>query len=150
MYDIIKTVIESKRYELTDMLSKIDSIWLMGNLSDEQRAELVELAREHAAPSNSYASVQQQLKGMFANMTEIAEKINKLSDRITALEGGVVETPSEPDEWPEYVQPIGAHDAYKIGDKITYGGQHYVCRMDGCVWTPDVYPAGWELVEQAS
>ena len=41
---------------------------------------------------------------------------------------------------------MGAHDAYKIGDKITYNGQHYICKMDGCVWTPDAYTAGWQEV----
>lgn len=56
---------------------------------------------------------------------------------VLALEGGEPETP---EEWPEYVQPTGAHDAYQAGDKITYNGQHYVCLMDGCVWTPDAYP----------
>lgn len=56
-----------------------------------------------------------------------------------------VQPPVEEDEWPEYKQPTGAHDAYQAGDKITYNGKHYVCKMDGCVWTPDAYPAGWEL-----
>lgn len=37
----------------------------------------------------------------------------------------------------------GAHDAYHVGDKITYNGKHYTCLMDGCVWTPDAYPQGW-------
>ena len=47
------------------------------------------------------------------------------------------------DEYPEWVQPIGAHDAYNIGDKVTYNGQHYVCTSDGNVYAPDVY--GWQL-----
>lgn len=46
--------------------------------------------------------------------------------------------------WPEFVQPSGAHDAYNTGDKITYNGEHYICKINGCVWTPDAYPAGWE------
>lgn len=47
------------------------------------------------------------------------------------------------DEYPEWVQPTGAHDAYNIGDKVTYNGQHYVCTSDANVYAPDVY--GWEL-----
>ena len=46
------------------------------------------------------------------------------------------------DEYPEWVQPIGAHDAYNIGDKVTYNGQHYVCTSNANVYAPDVY--GWE------
>lgn len=48
------------------------------------------------------------------------------------------------DEWPEFVQPTGAHDAYNTGDKITFNGEHYVCKMDACTWSPSDYPAGWE------
>ena len=47
------------------------------------------------------------------------------------------------DEYPEWVQPAGAHDAYNIGDKVTYNGQHYVCTSNGNVYAPDVY--GWQL-----
>ena len=51
------------------------------------------------------------------------------------------------DEWPEFVQPTGAHDAYKKGDKITFNGKHYVSRIDANVYSPAAYPAGWQEVE---
>ena len=47
------------------------------------------------------------------------------------------------DEYPEWVQPTGAHDAYNIGDKVTYNGQHYVCTSNANVYAPDVY--GWQI-----
>ena len=47
------------------------------------------------------------------------------------------------DEYPAWVQPTGAHDAYNIGDKVTYNGQHYVCTSNANVYAPDVY--GWQL-----
>lgn len=48
------------------------------------------------------------------------------------------------DEYPEWVQPTGAHDAYNTGDKVSYNGKHYVCAVDGNVYAPDVY--GWTLI----
>ena len=51
------------------------------------------------------------------------------------------------DEWPEFVQPTGAHDAYKKGDKVTFEGKHYISLIDGNVYSPAAYPAGWQ--EQA-
>ena len=51
------------------------------------------------------------------------------------------------EEWPEWVQPTGAHDAYNTGDKVTYNGKRYVSLIDANVYSPDAYPAGWE--EQA-
>lgn len=41
---------------------------------------------------------------------------------------------------------ITAQDMNEIGDKITYNGKKYICKLDNCVWTPDAYPAGWEEV----
>ena len=47
------------------------------------------------------------------------------------------------DEYPEWVQPTGAHDAYNTGDKVSYNGKHYVCTIDANTYAPDVY--GWEI-----
>ena len=49
------------------------------------------------------------------------------------------------EEWPEWVQPTGAHDAYAKGDKVTYKGKRYMSLIDGNVHSPDAYPAGWEM-----
>lgn len=59
--------------------------------------------------------------------------------------GGGEEEP-EPPEYPEFVQPTGAHDAYNTGDRVTYNGKVYESTMDGNVWAPDAYPAGWKEV----
>ena len=48
------------------------------------------------------------------------------------------------DEWPEWVQPTGAHDAYQTGDKVSHNGQHWQSTMDANIWEPGVY--GWEVV----
>lgn len=142
MYDTIKDVINSGRYELNDMLHKIDTLWVQGDLDDDQRDELVELARENATPEQTYAPIQEQIDQVFA-------QISALDTRIKALEaGGSEPTDPEPeDEWPEWVQPTGAHNAYSNGDKITYNGKHYISTMDGNVWSPDAYPAGWQVQE---
>lgn len=47
------------------------------------------------------------------------------------------------DEWPEWVRPTGAQDAYNQGDKVTFEGQHYISLIDGNTWSPAEYPAGW-------
>ena len=141
MYDTIKDVINSGRYELNDMLHKIDTLWVQGDLDDDQRDELVELARESADPEQTYAPIQEQIDQAFT-------QIKALSARVEKLEAGEVQEPTpEPDEWPEWVQPTGAHNAYSNGDKITYNGKHYISTMDGNVWSPDAYPAGWQVQE---
>lgn len=49
------------------------------------------------------------------------------------------------DEYPEWVQPTGAHDSYNKGDKVTYNGQRYVCTSNANVYAPDVY--GWQAAD---
>lgn len=44
----------------------------------------------------------------------------------------------------EWVQPTGAHDAYKKGDRVRFEGKNYESLMDGNVWSPAAYPAGWK------
>lgn len=49
------------------------------------------------------------------------------------------------EEWPEWSQPIGKDDAYKMGAKCSHNGKHWICtEVDGAgnnVWEPGVY--GW-------
>ena len=51
------------------------------------------------------------------------------------------------DEWPEWVQPTGAHDAYAKGDKVTHNSKKWTSDVDANTWEPGVY--GWtEYVEE--
>lgn len=48
--------------------------------------------------------------------------------------------------YPEWVQPLGASDAYNTGDIVSYNGVLYKSTIDGNVWSPDAYPAGWVII----
>ena len=135
MYEVTRNVILSGSYELTDILAKIDTLWLQGSLTEEERMNLIEMARIKANPAHSFAPLQAQ--------------IDALAERVAKLESA---EPSDPaNEYPAYVQPTGSHDAYHNGDKITYNGKHYVCIAPegvAVVWSPDTYPAYWEEVTE--
>jgi len=45
------------------------------------------------------------------------------------------------EEWPEWIQPTGAHDAYAKGDKVSHNGKHWISDIDANVYEPGVY--GW-------
>lgn len=45
--------------------------------------------------------------------------------------------------YPEWVQPTGAHDAYQIGDRVTFNDKNYESIINANVWSPVAYPAGW-------
>ena len=46
--------------------------------------------------------------------------------------------------YPIWSQPTGAHDAYNTGDIVDYNGSLYESLIDGNVYSPDGYPAGWK------
>ena len=130
-------LINERQYDLEDVLHRIDVMYAAGRLTDEERTELYAYAREHAKSQYDYSK---EIESLWTAVRDIR-------DRLTALEGESTEEPEEPtDEWPEFKQPTGAHDAYYPGDKITSNGKRYICKIDGCVRPPDVYPSAWEEV----
>lgn len=48
------------------------------------------------------------------------------------------------EEWPEWIQPTGAQDAYAAGDKVAHNEKHWTSTVDANVWEPGVY--GWNEV----
>ena len=46
------------------------------------------------------------------------------------------------EEWPEWVQPTGAQNAYQTGDKVSHNNLHWISTIDSNVWEPGIY--GWE------
>ena len=139
MYNIIKNVLNSGGFELSDIKKKIDTFWLKGNITDEQRNELHKLAEDGANVQNS---------------VDMLQKLADLEMRIKALEEGRTDTeagdeqdePGETETIPEFA--VGKW--YYAGDKIKYNGAVYKCTApDGvvCVWSPSDYPAYWNEVE---
>lgn len=129
MYDTIKSIINNGTYGLNDILNKIDVMWLQSSITEEQKEELTKLARENANISNE---------------TDIIAKLQELDERVKALENQEV-TP-QPEEYPEYV--VGKW--YYKDDKITFNGKKYVCiapHGQVCTWSPEGYPAYWQLIE---
>lgn len=48
----------------------------------------------------------------------------------------------------DFVQPTGAHDAYKKGDKIKFEGKVYESLIDANTYSPSAYPAGWKEITE--
>lgn len=143
MKSIIENVIKSGKFELNDILKKIDTIWTQGSIVDDDRTTLIALAQERAKPENTYAPLQQQIDNL-------ADELSALAERVTLIEKGTPQKPPQPEEeWKEFKQPAGEHNAYYRGAKITFEGKRYICIAPegiACVWSPAAYPAYWEVV----
>ena len=125
MKEMFEQVIQLGNYDLKTLLDRIDQYHIEGRLTDEERLDLIMQARKGAEPEYDYAG-----------------EINALWAAVRALQQSI--SPPAEDEWPEFVQPTGAGTAYQVGDKVTFKGVHYVCRLPHCVWSPADYPIGWQ------
>lgn len=129
MKNIFKTVIDRGGYSLPVLLKNIDTYHIGGKLSDADREELYDLARNGAAPQDS---------------ADTLAKLAELDRRVAALESaGSSGTTGE--TVGEYV----AGKWYYGGNECLFGGKTYICTApEGvvCVWSPAEYPAYWEVV----
>lgn len=135
MQKIIEKVIESKNFELSDMLRKIDTLWVQGKIDDGARKTLSDKARNNATAGQGI---------------DVLAKLEELDKRIKALEeANTVPDTEEPTEtiYPDYT--VGKW--YYAGDRVSFEGKVYECiAPDGvvCTWSPFEYPVYWnEFVE---
>lgn len=142
MYDIIKTVIESGQYDLTDILKKIDVQWISGKITEEERNKLIQLAQAKANVQNSV--------DVIAKLAEMEKRMVAAEKEIIALKSQK-ETPEEPDTGeettPETYPEFVAGKWYFNGNKISFEGENYTCiAPEGqvCTWNPVEYPPYWQ------
>ena len=101
-------------------------MWLKSYLTDDERESLTKLAIEKASPD--------------AGLPSFSERLASLEKRVSKLEGGSSSGgDSGSSDWPEWVQPTGAHDAYAKGSQVTHHGEKYVSQIDANVWEPGVF-----------
>lgn len=150
MYEVFKSVIQSGGYDdLNSLLFRLRRAWARGTITEEELEELEGLAKSRG-PVKKY-DVQKELDALCAAVRRLQEDVWQLQAALSTPAEPAADEPEEPepDPVPEFVQPTGAHDAYQIDDRVTYGGAVYVSLMAGNVWSPDVYPAGWQREEAA-
>lgn len=125
MYTIVKNVIAQGWYDLTSLCAKINAMWVQGDLTDEQREELILLAQNGADSKNSM---------------DVLHKLEELDRRVKALEQNESVTS-------ETVEEFVVGKWYYTGDTCLFNGEKYACiAPEGttCVWSPSDYPAYWE------
>lgn len=124
----------SAPFDLTEMLGKIDTHHIIGNLTDEEREELIAHARSKADPSGGL--------DVMAILADHDARLRKLEEKNAAPEGGTADGVEEytPGKW------------YRNGDVVKCDGKVYICNVpDGavCVWSPHEYPAYWNEAPDA-
>lgn len=80
---------------------------------------------------------------LYRSIHDVTNTAQNTRPSITPSMWTPISDPTE--EYPAWVQPIGAHDAYSMGAKASHSEKHWVSDVNNNVWEPGVY--GWTEVE---
>lgn len=116
------------------------------SLSDNDALEAVELFPVWAADTEYAADVRVRYgEKLYRCVQAHTSQTGWEPDKTPALWTEV----AKPGEIPVWRQPTGAQDAYNKGDRVHYpdaDGPVYESLIDANVYSPEAYPAGWEVV----
>lgn len=148
MYEIFKSVILSKSYNLEEMIKKINIRWVEDTLTEEQREELIALAQTNADPSQSNAPLQKQIEEISKKQIALEDTVEKLSATVqkikeTVESGGTVVPDPEPpvtEEYPAWEPYNGIPPVpYQVGSKVTHNGKKWESMVPNNVWEPGAF-----------
>lgn len=134
MANILKNVIRSGGLPLTQVSERIETMYLTGRISAEERMELTELMHEKANPENETGD----WKAMYE---ALAAKYNELEARVLAAEkalGLYVEPEGGEAEYPAWEPWDGVSGGYEYGETVSHNGKNWVSMLEGMknVWEP--------------
>lgn len=125
---MIESTILSGDYELDKILSSIDLYHIEGSLTDEERRELIDLARENA-----------KVKYGEEDISDLIDLVHSLELRVAKLEGTEVV-----EKYPEYE----ADRWYFSGEGVTFDGVKYTCIAKKTKFSPADKPKDWQEVTE--
>lgn len=125
MYETFLSIIASGDYKLTDITNKINTMWITGNLTDDQRDDLLSHAAEHLDPETERPESLEM-------MEKLAARVTDLEKRVAELEGK-----SENTGYPEWVPWDGLSNDYQYGAIVIHNGKVWKSMYSGQnVWEP--------------
>ena len=129
-------------YKLRNLLHKASA-----SLADDDALEAIELFAPWAADTDYAVDVRVRYAD---HLYRCVQAHHSQTDWTPSATPALWTEVAAPGVIPVWQRPEGAHDAYRIGDKVRYpdeNGSVYVCTYDGNIYSPDEYPAGWEKEE---
>lgn len=148
MYEIFKSVIASKSYNLEEMIKKINIRWVEDVLTEEQREELITMAQTNADPNQSNAPLQKQIEEISKKQIALEDTVEKLRAMVqkikeTVESGGTVVPDPEPpitEEYPAWEPYNGIPPVpYQVGSKVTHNGKKWESMVPNNVLEPGAF-----------
>lgn len=134
MYTIIKNVILSGNFQLSDMQNKIDTLWAESKITDEERTELVGLMKEHLDPSTQAPEQVELYKRLEAKYVELEARVSKLEN------GGSEPLPPVETVVSQWEPWDGISDRYQYGSVVTHNDKYYISPLQSHnTWEPGAF-----------
>lgn len=78
MFETFQTIINAGGYDLADLTQRIKTMYVMGELTEEEMKQLLEQAQDNVKPDDSYAPLADRVKAIEEWETTIEERLSKL------------------------------------------------------------------------
>lgn len=132
MINVMKSVIANGGYKLTEIQRKVKKLYLIGDISESQMDELLHLAAEGVC-------AEAERPEMTEIVRTLAEQIESLAARISALEGGEAETEKS---YPAWMPWNGISKNYPQGAIVSHNEKLWISVFNGQnVWEPNTVGA---------
>ena len=133
MYEIIKVIIQSGNFIVSDITRKIDTLWAESKLTDEERQQLSEMMIDYINP-NTQAP---ELKELYL---QLKEEVAILKEEVAELKGAE-ETelgPGLETTIPKWKPWDGISTDYQAGAVVEHNGKYYKNVLEGMqnTWEP--------------
>lgn len=137
-----------KRIAMADQLRRALQMYAAG--LDEEKAMEVAAVFDAWEPGKAYKAGEYLTYGENAvgdpQLYKVAQTHTSQADWLPGSQPALyVPIGLDKDGYTVWSQPAGAHDAYNTGDIVSYNGTLYKSVIDGNTYSPEAYPAGWEV-----
>ncbi|MCD8383671.1 MAG: hypothetical protein LUC39_01750 [Clostridiales bacterium] len=129
MYDSLWQIITAGDYTLTDIVYKINVFWVQGQLTEDEKNELTDLAQ-------SNATADQEKPELEVTVESLAARVTALEEAVAVLQGDTGDT-GDSSTYPEWTTWDGVSMNYQYGAIVSHNGKLWISVYSGQnVWEP--------------
>ena len=140
MYEIIKAVIQSGAFVVSDITQKINTLWVESKLTDEERQELSEMMIDYINPNTQAPELKELYLQLREELGVVKEEVNTLKAEVAELKGtGGTEPGPEPEiTIPKWKPWDGISTDYQTGAVVEHNQKYYQNILEGMqnTWEP--------------
>lgn len=131
---MLANVIRYKTLPLASINDRIETMFINGSLTSEDRAELLEMMHQHATPSAELGDWKTMYEALAVRVNELTARVDELERNANPDED---ESSGETEQYKEWIAWDGVNGGYQQGDIVMHNDKIWQSTMNGLnVWEP--------------